>query len=150
MKKLFLLLILSGQILAQNKSIIGSVKDTQNESVIGATVKLMNSIDSSFVKGEITDINGNFLLQNLSSGSYFLEITSMGFLKYTSVKKILDEQQTKVKLPVIILLPAKSIALNEVVVKAKKPLIEQVDYPSGSALIRVSFMSKPTNILILK
>ncbi len=125
MKKLFLLLILSGQILAQNKSIVGSVKDTQNESVIGATVKLMNSSDSSFVKGGITDINGNFLLQNLSSGSYFLEITSMGFLKYRSVKRTLDQQQTKVELPVIILLPAKSTTLNEVVVNAKKPLIEQ-------------------------
>jgi hypothetical protein len=111
--------------LAQNKSIVGSVKDTQNESVIGATVKLMNSSDSSFVKGGITDINGNFLLQNLSSGSYFLEITSMGFLKYRSVKRTLDQQQTKVELPVIILLPAKSTTLNEVVVSAKKPLIEQ-------------------------
>lgn len=125
MKKLFLLFILSGQILAQNKSIIGSVKDTQNEWVIGATVKLKNSTDSSFVKGETTDLKGNFRLQNLPNGSYFLEITSIGFLKYTSVKRVLDDQQSKVELPVVILLPAKSVILNEVVVRAKKPLIEQ-------------------------
>jgi hypothetical protein len=127
MKKLifFLLstLLLSAHTEAQTKSIGGTIKDTQNEWVIGATVKLMQ--DSVLVKGEISDGTGKFQFNNLANGTYTLLITGISYKNYVSVSLTLDDAHSQLVLPVIILLPAKNTELKEVVVRAKKPLIEQ-------------------------
>lgn len=127
MKKLisFLLLtfFLSLSIIAQTKSISGTIKDTQNEWVIGATVKLMK--DTVLVKGEISDGVGKFQFNNLTDGTYALLITGISYKNYKSVSLTLDDANSQLVLPVIILLPAKTTELKEVVIRAKKPLIEQ-------------------------
>ncbi len=106
-------------------TISGTVKDSGNEILPGTTVRLLKSADSTMLKGEITDANGKFQLTALENATYLLDISALGQERFVSVPLTLSEGHNVIALPVIILLPAKSVALNEVVVKAKKPLIEQ-------------------------
>lgn len=110
---------------AQSKMIAGTVKDTKNEVIPGAIVKLLRAADSTMVTGEITDDKGKFQFSKFSNGVYFLAITAIGQNPYKSVLLTIDDAHSQVILPVILLLPAQNINLNEVVVKAKRPLIEQ-------------------------
>ncbi|SEI39188.1 Outer membrane receptor proteins, mostly Fe transport [Dyadobacter sp. SG02] len=106
-------------------TISGTVKDSGNESLPGATVRLLKATDSTLVTGETTDMNGNFRFNNLENNTYMLAISAMGQKDFKSTALTIDGGHSSIALPAIILLPAKSIELGEVVVKAKKPLIEQ-------------------------
>jgi hypothetical protein len=112
---------------AQNteNTISGAVRDTRNEVIPGATVKLLKTADSSMVQGEITDIDGKFRFRKVVPATYFISITAMGQKPFNSVPVTIDEAHPSVTMPPVILLPAKNIELNEVTVKAKKPLIVQ-------------------------
>lgn len=110
---------------AQIKTISGTVKDIQNETVPGATVRLLKATDSTLVKGEMTNENGKFQLNNLLDGTYILSITAIGQKPYKSVALTIDENHKSIILPIIVLLPAKDISLKEVVVTAKRPLMER-------------------------
>ena len=107
------------------QSILGSIKDTQNEWVLGATVKLHRLPDSSFVQGTVSNESGKFSLIKITSGQYFLKITSLSYKEYKGVNITLNDQNPSITLPTIFLLPAKEMALNEVTVKARKPLMEE-------------------------
>ncbi len=106
-------------------TISGTVKDSGNENLPGATVRLLKAADSTLVTGEVTDMNGNFRFTNLENNSYLLAISAMGQKDFKSTALTIDAAHSSVALPAVILLPAKSIELGEVVVKAQKPLIEQ-------------------------
>jgi len=111
---------------AQNKpkTISGIIKNAQNEFAAGATVKLMKVSDSSLVKTTIVNDNGKFQFKNLSDAVYFLTISGSAYKNYSSVHITVDEKHDDISLPVIILMPAKSTALKEVVIVAKRPLLE--------------------------
>ncbi|MDR6804279.1 hypothetical protein J2Y45_001548 [Dyadobacter sp. BE34] len=106
-------------------TISGTVKDSGNEGLPGATVRLLKSSDSTLVSGEVTDVNGNFRFINIENNTYVLAISAMGQKEFKSTALTIDAGHSSIALPAIILLPAKSIELSEVVVKAQKPLIEQ-------------------------
>jgi hypothetical protein len=106
-------------------TISGTVKDSGNESLPGATIRLLRATDSTLVTGEVTDANGVFHFANLENNTYLLAVSAMGQKDFRSTPLTLDAGHSSVVLPIIILLPAKSIELSEVVVKAKKPLIKQ-------------------------
>ncbi len=125
---LLLLLTLSGSFaLAQTgaRSISGTVKDNKNETVPGATVRLLRVSDSTLVGGEITDANGKFKLIVGENGSFSLRITAMGQRPFSSAALGIDDAHRQVLLPPIFLLPAKDVELREVVITSRKPLIEQ-------------------------
>ncbi len=48
-----------------------------------ATVALKKMRDSSLVSGSITDMKGDFMLENLPPGGYFVELAFIGYEKYT-------------------------------------------------------------------
>ncbi|OJV12454.1 MAG: hypothetical protein BGO21_06870 [Dyadobacter sp. 50-39] len=106
-------------------TISGTVKDTQNTTLPGATVRLLKAADSTLVTGEVTDANGNFRFANLENNAYILAVSAMGQKDFTTAALTIDAGHPGIALPAIILLPAKSIELNEVTVKANRPLIEQ-------------------------
>ncbi|MEO6687265.1 MAG: outer membrane beta-barrel protein [Dyadobacter sp.] len=126
-KTVFLLLFFANLVQAQTaeRTISGTIKDTKNEVLPGTTVRLLKAADSSLVKGEITDGNGKFQFVNLEYNSYLLSITAIGQKPFTSVALTIDSIHPMISLPVIIMLPAKSVELNEVTVKARKPLMVQ-------------------------
>ncbi|WP_019038037.1 carboxypeptidase-like regulatory domain-containing protein [Psychroflexus tropicus] len=65
---------------AQNGSIKGTVKDQDNQPLIGATITLNQD------RGTLVDVDGNFKFSNLGEGSYNLEVSFLGFESQT--KKI--------------------------------------------------------------
>ena len=117
-----LLCFLSSQIFAQ--SIKGTVKDINNEVVAFATVRLLNSVDSTLLKGTAADENGNFKFGSLAVGKYQMIVTAVSFKMY-EVDINVKDAKSNIVLPVIIMYPAEDVVLNEVVVKSKRPLIEQ-------------------------
>lgn len=98
------LLIFSLPIAAQNINISGTVTDEFGDGVIGASILVKGS-----TKGTITDIDGNYSLQSVPSGSV-LEISYLG-MKSQSVKV-----SNKTKIDVVLL--EDSELLDEVVVTA--------------------------------
>jgi hypothetical protein len=98
----------------------GRVKDEQ-QTLPSATVLLL-SADSTLVKGMVTDINGEFLFENVAPGKYRIASSMIGYSKSFSSEILLKDKS--ITIPDIILQEA-TTELNEVVVKAEKPLFEQ-------------------------
>ncbi|MES1181716.1 MAG: outer membrane beta-barrel protein [Flavobacterium sp.] len=120
-------ILLSLTISAQtiNKTISGLVKDIQNEPVAGATISLLKAADSVIIQTKASKENGKFEFSIPTNGTFILNITAVGNKKYYSNPFTIDDKRTGIQLPAIILLPQKKTDLKEVVVTAKKPLIEQ-------------------------
>lgn len=124
---LLIALVISANTFAQNpgKTIGGIVKDMQNQAIAGATVKLFRLNDTTQTQLKITNGNGKFDFQKLQNGTYFLKITAVGNKDYHSARLTIEDKHPVIELPVIILAPAKATQLKEVVVAARRPLIEQ-------------------------
>ncbi len=101
-------------------AIKGKIKD-QQQNLRSATVLLLSS-DSTLVKSVVTNNEGEFAFTNVLPGHYQVSASIIGFLQ----KKIPDilVMDSNIHLPEIIL-EKKAAYLNEVFVKAKKPLFEQ-------------------------
>ena len=110
---------------ATTATISGYIKDSRNEIVTGATVQLLSASDSLKIKTVASNENGKFQLNNLPYGAYLLVVTAIGQKRFISAGITTDSLHSHIALPAIILLPAKTTALAEVVVKAKRPLVVQ-------------------------
>ncbi len=62
---------------AQNVQVKGKVV-SENEAVEFANVVLQTK-DSIFIAGGVTDSKGRFMMENIQAGSYLLCITGMGY-----------------------------------------------------------------------
>ncbi|HOE04341.1 MAG TPA: TonB-dependent receptor, partial [Bacteroidales bacterium] len=127
MKKLAVLFLLTGvmlmlfswQALSQQVSI--TVKDTKRQPLPGATVELKNLKDSVSVF-TTTNLDGVAIFKGIFNGLYILRISYIGFEsleKTISVKP--DGRDFDFRLE------ENSIALEEVTITAKKPMITQED-----------------------
>lgn len=95
---------------AQTVQVKGKVV-SENEAVEFANVVLQTK-DSIFIAGGVTDSKGRFMMENIQAGSYLLCISGMG---YTSRIISLDHLAVSKDLGVIMISP-ESILLKEVVV----------------------------------
>ncbi len=103
----------------------GSIKDGGNQKVIdAASVSLLKAKDSALVKVAVTDAAGNFSFENLKEGSYLVLATSIGHAKTYSNAFSISATNPTANVGVLQLVQADK-ALKEVVVTAKKPLIER-------------------------
>ncbi|HCN84818.1 MAG TPA: TonB-dependent receptor [Sphingobacteriaceae bacterium] len=107
-------------------SISGKVIDETNQPAMYATVSLHNSKDSTLVRGTISNLDGDYSLDNISAGSYFISVTMLGYDKSRSAVQQLG---AGAKISVATLkLKKLSNQLKEVSITVKKPLIEnQID-----------------------
>jgi len=119
---LFLLLILFGSVgaFAQTPLIKGTVQ-ADGEAIAFATVVAKAAADSTFVKAEVTDTQGKFAIVGLSEGQYFLEVSYVGYMAYTSEAFALGNAPVDMG---EITLTVAANDLEEVVVKAIKPIVE--------------------------
>ncbi|MDD2298090.1 MAG: carboxypeptidase-like regulatory domain-containing protein, partial [Fermentimonas sp.] len=74
----FMMIATSFSLLSQNITIRGTVKDVNNESVIGATIIVNN--DAS--RGTVSDYDGNFILTDIPSSST-LQVSYVGMIPQT-------------------------------------------------------------------
>lgn len=127
---LFVLLIMSTTIISAQKatiSISGIIKDkTFTETLPYVNVVLKKQLDSSFIAGTITDDNGQFTISDITSDKYILEVTYVGYKKYSS--EIFVGNNSKFINLGIIVLEENVEQINEVIITAKKnSLAETMD-----------------------
>ena len=101
-------------------SIKGKITDAQNEPLAYANIVLFDIDNGSSPKGAVSDENGNYILENIASGNYQIEISMLGFETKKIEKFKLDANKT-----FNAVLKEESQTLNEVVVKSKRPVIKQ-------------------------
>lgn len=114
MKKflLFALCILAFNVVnAQEINIKGLLKDSTNNTVIGAAIKLTSAQDTF---STVSDLNGNFSFAKVKSATFTLVISALGYQSITKSYS-LNRQQSQVVLDPVIL-ANDSRQLNEVVV----------------------------------
>jgi len=127
-----LLLIFSNIVSAQNISsspglVIGSIMDADNSKAIsGANIRLTILSDTSFVKNELSLKNGEFLFDKLAFGYYRLQVSMVGYAGLVIDSIYIRPERFDFDLNDVKLNKNSSL-LNEVIVYAEKPLIENKD-----------------------
>ncbi len=117
-----LAVMLCQQAIAQS-SISGKVNEDSGGPLPFANVLLLNPADSSLVKGEVTDMDGKYAIQNVPAGNYLLSVTMVGYATFYFKPFSLNGNGTKD-------MGATSISedvaqLDAVTVTARRPLFEQ-------------------------
>jgi len=101
-------------------TITGTITDESKNPLPFANIILYDIADENKTKGATSDDNGNFKLENLTSGTYKLEISMLGFETQTIEEfKLTGDKKFNITLK------EESQLLNEVVVKSKRPVIKQ-------------------------
>ncbi|MFK7808544.1 MAG: outer membrane beta-barrel protein [Saprospiraceae bacterium] len=100
----------------------GTIADDNNEAIYFATIALYNSTDSTVVASGATDANGNFSLQNITDGDYYLEANMLGYTTEVLANLSFPADHNK---SLTIQLLEDATVLSTVEVTAKVPLLEQ-------------------------
>jgi iron complex outermembrane recepter protein len=74
-------------------SLSGTLKDSENQPLVGATVLLKNTY-----KGVSTDYKGHFLFKNLPIGNYVLEVSYVGYETQTREVQLSQNQEIEISL----------------------------------------------------
>lgn len=115
------LLLLSANIFAQNKMISGSVLDSANNPIAGASIKIVGT-----KIGTMTNSKGEFKLNVPGSG--ILEVSAIGY----AIQKVAIEGRAQIN---IILKEVESNNLNEVVITAGGVLRKKVEIGTSQTVI---------------
>ncbi len=120
---LIISMFFSSMLIAQQNQaqISGYVFNPDREPALYSTVMLLNK-DSVLIKGTLSEEDGQFVLENISPGEYFIQVRNLEFKTYIT-DLITVKQNEKYMIDWIILSPA-SYDLGEVVITAEKSLIE--------------------------
>lgn len=124
MRLLFMLLLsaITGYTYGQAK-ISGVVLSSQNQPLGDASVLLLNSKDSSLVKGTVTSKKGEYVFSKIPGGTYLIASSFVQYAQgYTDPITISGEQQ-EINVPTLTLLENEAV-LGKVTVEKKKPLVE--------------------------
>ena len=111
------ILVLGMPVGAQNVSVKGTVRDASTgEPMPLVNVGLMRTADTVFVRGNATDFDGNFIINDVKPGDYLLQASFVGYETYMSEFQISkDIKDLKIELK-------RGTTLQEVQVVAEKPL----------------------------
>lgn len=120
----------------------GKLTDTMGKPVAYATITLTRSADSVTIRSALSDENGAFTLLAAPGGLYRIGVTCMGYADYRSVPITLNTAFDAGT----IRLRAVGKTLNEVVVRATKPLVQQ---EAGGLVVNPqnSIMTKGSTVL---
>jgi len=125
MKNLTYLLFLALNLLASSLlagHISGKILDQDKQAVFYANVILFSAEDSSIVDLQYSDESGHFLFENIDEGTYWLESRYVGYPDIVSPAFALEANQQLDLGDLVMEEPENT--LDEVVVTARKPLIE--------------------------
>lgn len=122
-------LFFSGIGLSQsNGTISGSVFDANSEAPIEySNVILFSKSDSSQITGTVTNSEGNFTLNRINFGNYYLTIQFIGYGREIIDNVSLSEAKNKINLGKIYIKPT-AVNLGDVVVEGERaPVSYQID-----------------------
>ncbi|RZJ98842.1 MAG: carboxypeptidase regulatory-like domain-containing protein, partial [Flavobacterium sp.] len=124
MKTLFTLiacLMVCGASFAQKiGKLSGKVVDEKGQALQFAVVRVLNSPDTTVVKSGSTNVDGEFIFDQLKSGNYQLVISMMGFKTKKTAAFVLNGDLKMANITV----ENDSKQLKEVSVQGRKPYIE--------------------------
>ncbi len=117
-----LVLCFSFSCYSQLASVSGAVSTATNQPLEFVNIIVLSSIDSTMAKAAVTDATGNYSLDNLSDGEYFVKCMMLGFEEWNSEKFSLVENENKVLQPIKLLEVSGQTGTVEYVYK--KPLVQ--------------------------
>lgn len=100
-----------------------TVKGTISENggpVSQATVSLLKAVDSSLVKAELADDSGNYVINSIDAGNYFIAVTTIGYEPYLEAVSLKSGEIATHN----VALKVASTTMKEVAITARKPFIE--------------------------
>ncbi|RDB04213.1 outer membrane beta-barrel family protein [Runella aurantiaca] len=126
-------LVLSSASLAQKLTIKGTLRDTANRPLEGATVMLLDGKDTSLVSFSRSQSTGAFEFKNVTNAPYFLKATYMGL---QPMSQLIQPQTTDLlDLGAIQMAPVPK-DLKEVIVKGERDPVtikqDTIEYNAGS------------------
>ena len=122
---LFFILLSTSLLSYSQEAIVGKVQDEVGNSIAYVNVLLLKTVDSTLIKGAITDDNGTFLLESVVDGNYIVSVSMMGFKPKTTEPFEFDGS-SKLMLSAIIL--SEGVELDGVTVSSKKNLyVQKID-----------------------
>lgn len=107
--------------------ILINLLNEQNTPVESATIELFKAADSSLVKTSLSDPKGTAEFDNLSLGSYYCRISSVGYSTKNSDVISVNENNSAVTVPAIKLQAVQPQQMQAVTVTAKKPFIQRLN-----------------------
>lgn len=110
-------IVLQGTVMGQNRYVSGSVKDAETgEGMPFVNVALMRQSDTVFMRGATTDMEGNFVIGSVDSGSYLMQATFVGYMSYINKIDVIESiDNIDIKL-------RRGATLEAVEIVAEKPL----------------------------
>ena len=82
LKIYFLLMLLIQTISISAQSVIsGKITNNDSSPIVGATILLSNGMDSTYITGTTSDLDGRFKMINVRPGNYFLSLSMIGYKK---------------------------------------------------------------------
>ncbi|MBC7885651.1 MAG: carboxypeptidase regulatory-like domain-containing protein [Saprospiraceae bacterium] len=121
---LFVLIILfQAENITAQAIIKGAIKDETGLPVQYASAGLIDAADSTLIRGSLSDENGMYLIENITSGRYRILASFLGYDHvYSDVFELKPENKSAT---VDISFLSKGILLDETVILAKRPFLEQ-------------------------
>ncbi|MES1219560.1 MAG: outer membrane beta-barrel protein, partial [Bacteroidota bacterium] len=102
----------------------GSVVDIRGEPLGNANVLLLNSRDSSLIKGLVSTKTGTYSFENIKPGNYFITSTFVGLKQIYSPGFQVEANKAEINITALKFTEGEA-QLAEIRVVAKKPLFEQ-------------------------
>jgi iron complex outermembrane recepter protein len=121
------MVLLMPAVLFAQTGITGRITTSDGKPIPAVNILLLNPGDTSLVKGCIANALGEFALEKIVPGKYFLRYTAIGFRTCHSFAFELSAADGKKDLPVQVM-ETEARELKEVVVQAQKPLYQQQIY----------------------
>ena len=120
MNKLVIILTIltfSISVFGQDYSLSGVVRDEENTALLGATVVILDAVDSTMLAFGITDESGKFLVYDVEEGEMILQVSYTGYSDFGKELSI-GGKERKIDVGGIILKVSSAI-LEEVSIKAE-------------------------------
>jgi iron complex outermembrane recepter protein len=127
-------------------SVKGQVIDSTKVAVPYCAMALLNSSDSSLVKGNLSDSSGFYLFEKIKAGNYFIKFNTVGY-QSSSTAYFRVDSLTQLSLPPQVLTRA-GVNLGEVSIAVYKPAIE---FKNGMVIMNVEndLLAKGNTVLEL-
>ena len=102
--------------------VIGKVVNASGEALIYTNVVLFSAADTVFIKGAVSNQDGEFIFSSVASGDYFCEASMVGFTKARTEVFAVADESGEIELGETVL--SDNLELKEVEIFAQKSMIE--------------------------